>query len=142
VDLIWSEGAVYHLGFEPAMRLFATVLRPGGCAAVSECTWLTDHPPEPAKGFFAAAYPAMATVQANRRAAEGAGLAVLHTFVLAPSAWTEGYYDLLEPRARELIRHADPPVREVAREALAEIDVFRAAGDSYGYVFYMLERRA
>ena len=141
IDLIWSEGAVYHLGFARAMGLVATVLRPDGCAAVSECTWLTDRPPEIARNFFAAAYPAMATEDSNCRSAETAGLAVLDTFVLPHSAWTEGYYDLLEPRARELLKHANPPVREVAREALAEIEVFRVAGASYGYVFYLLQRR-
>src|ERR687897_1879588 len=35
VDLLWSEGAIYLLGFEPGLRLWPPLLAPGGCLAVS-----------------------------------------------------------------------------------------------------------
>ena len=51
-----------------------------------------------------------------------------------------GYYDLLEPRAKALLDHPDAAVRVFAAETLKEIDIFRASNESYGYVFYILQR--
>ena len=40
IDLLWSEGAIYLLGFEEGLRLWRPLLADGGCAAaVSECSW-------------------------------------------------------------------------------------------------------
>jgi hypothetical protein len=38
VDLLWSEGAIYLLGFEDGLRRFRPCLAPGGLAAVTECS--------------------------------------------------------------------------------------------------------
>jgi hypothetical protein len=77
----------------------------------------------------------------NVRIAEGAGYDVIDTYTLSREAWTDGYYDLLSPRATVLARHADPAVRRFAEEALEEIEVFESSWGSYGYVFYLLRRR-
>jgi cyclopropane fatty-acyl-phospholipid synthase-like methyltransferase len=52
VDLIWSEGAAYILGFEESLRRWRPLLASSGVMAVTECTWLTDNPPEEAKTFW------------------------------------------------------------------------------------------
>ena len=73
-------------------------------------------------------------------AVERAGFALLATHVLPRGAWVEGFYDVLEPRATSLLVHPDAAVREFATDTIREIDVFRGAEDSYGYVFYVLRR--
>ena len=50
------------------------------------------------------------------------------------------YYDILEPRAKSLLHYSDVGVREFAVETLKEIETFKIAEDSYGYVFYVLQR--
>jgi hypothetical protein len=52
----------------------------------------------------------------------------------------EGYYDVLEPRAKALVNHPDPSVRDIAVETLKEIEVFHGSAESYGYVFFVLQR--
>jgi hypothetical protein len=52
----------------------------------------------------------------------------------------EGYYDVLAPKAQALLKHDDASVRAFAEETVREIEVFERSGDSYGYVFYMLQR--
>jgi hypothetical protein len=47
---------------------------------------------------------------------------------------------VLEPRAKAFLDHEDATVREFARETVREVEVFRMSGDSYGYVFYVLQR--
>lgn len=65
VDLIWSEGALYNIGFESRLKRWLRLLRPGGFIAVTELTWLTDHPPQRAVEFWEAKYPAISNVDAN-----------------------------------------------------------------------------
>jgi trans-aconitate methyltransferase len=142
IDLLWSEGAAYSIGFGDALALWARAIVPGGFAVVSELAWLQapEEAPAAARDFFAAAYPAMRTAAANAALAEAAGYAVRETRALPRGAWTEGYYDVLAPRAKALGAYPDPAVRAVAEETLREIEVFARAGKSYGYVFYVLER--
>ena len=45
VDLVWSEGALYNLGIDVALRLCHDLLRPGGFVAFTDAVWRTDNPP-------------------------------------------------------------------------------------------------
>jgi SAM-dependent methyltransferase len=138
VDLIWSEGSAYVLGFAEALRCWCPLLKPGGLLAVTECTWLVDDPPDEPREFWAAAYPSMGTVAENRRHAEAAGLEVLDTFPLPASAWWDEYYTPLLARAASLRPTADVSLSALLDETAREADLFRRHGESYGYVFYLL----
>ena len=89
---------------------------------------------------FLAGYPDMRHTTQNVAVAEAAGYDVLDTYTLPGEAWVDGYYEILEPRAKALLDHPDRDVRDFARETVREIDIFRASEDSYGYVFYVLQR--
>lgn len=45
IDLLWSEGAAYNIGFAYALRTWHSALKPGGFAVVSELSWLRNNPP-------------------------------------------------------------------------------------------------
>lgn len=85
-------------------------------------------------------YPAMQSIQQNLAVAEQAEYKVLTTYTLPKDAWVNGYYDLLEPRAKALLDHPDSCVRDFAVETIKEIEIFQSAQESYGYVFYVLQR--
>lgn len=140
IDLLWSEGAAYNIGFATALAEWAPVVVPGGFVVVSELTWLTDQPPPAVREFFQTGYPAMQSVAENVAAAERAGYRVLATHTLPGQAWVEGYYEVLAPRAQELLKYEDAAVRDFAAETVREIEVFAASEDSYGYVFYVLQK--
>ena len=141
IDLLWSEGAAYNIGFANALASWSRAIRPGGFAVLSELAWLAENVPQIAGNFFASAYPGMRFNNDNVKIAEEAGYEVLATQTVSPEAWTEGYYDLLGPRAWALAEHADEAVRQFAGETLREIEVFETAQGSYGYVFYVMRRR-
>ena len=124
-----------------ALTAWLPALAEGGQAAITECSWLTGEPPEVARRYWQVGYPTMGTVDANVAAAEECGYAVIDVFTLRRASWVEGYYDHLAPRAEALAGHADPLVRQLVAETREELALFDAAGDSYGYVFYLLERR-
>lgn len=140
VGLLWSEGAAYSIGFDRALALWRKALRPGGMIVASEITWLESAAPAVVRAFWDLHYPAMRDVAANRAAAERAGFLVTGTHVLPRVAWMDGYYAPLEARSKTLLEHDDADVRALAAENLEEIEVFRRAGNSYSYVFYLLQK--
>jgi SAM-dependent methyltransferase len=140
VDLLWSEGAIYFLGFEHGLCLWRPLLAPGGCVAVSECSWLTGNPPAEAAAYFGAGYPGMAGIAENLERARAAGFEVVDHFTLPPAAWWDEYYAPLARRITELAPEADPELAEIISETRQEIELYRRHHDSYGYVFYLLRQ--
>jgi len=140
IDLLWSEGAAYNIGFAHALSAWAPALAPGGHLVVSELCWLRDEVSERAREFFQFAYPDMQQPSTVTEIAERTGYRVLSTYTLPRSAWLDGYYDELAPRATALRSHRDAAVRSFAEETLLEIDVFQRCSGDYGYVFFVLQR--
>jgi len=138
VDLLWSEGAIYLLGFEDGLRLWRPWLAPGGLAAVTECSWLGETRSEEAAAFWREAYPAMGSVADNLARAERAGFEVCDWFALPPSAWWDDYYTPLLQRIQDLASDADPAQVAIIAETEREIDFYRRYHDVYGYVFYLM----
>jgi len=141
-DLIWSEGAVFRMGFVDALVAWKRFLRPGGYLAVTELCWLTDDPPEDARRFWAGAYPAMKTVQDSIGAAAEAGYELMGTMVLPECAWWEDYYLMMEKRIK-VLRHAYAENRAMQAgldTAETEMDVYRRCSRSYGYAFFVMRR--
>jgi SAM-dependent methyltransferase len=142
IDLFWAEGAAYNIGFTNALATWAKAIKPNGFAVVSELCWLReDKIPDAVKEFFQSGYPEMQSVHQNIETAEGAGYELFNTYTLPKQTWVKDYYDTLEPRAKSLLNHSDVAVRNFAVETLNEIETFKISEGSYGYVFYMLQRR-
>jgi SAM-dependent methyltransferase len=142
IDLIWSEGAAYFLGFEEALRRWRPLLKPRGLMALTECTWLTDDPPAEARSFWRQAYPEMATIAQNCHRADAQGFEVLDSFAIPKSAWWDDYYTPLHNRVRQPRPSANAELSRLFDETERDIDLFRRHGNSYGYVFFLLRLRA
>ncbi len=141
-DLIWSEGAIYNVGFRAGLEAWRPLLARGGYMAVSEATWLVESPAEEVRAFWAEAYPAMQSVEANLRDVRDAGFTLCDHFTLPAACWHDYYADL-EARMEALAaEHADDDVAAAVFAAeRREIDLYRRHGDAYGYVFYVALRR-
>ena len=140
LDLLWSEGAAYCLGFEQALALWHPLLVPGGFAVVSELSWFSESPPAPARDYWQAAYPAMGSERENCERAVRAGYSVFRTERLSSEAWWTSYYGPLRARLDALRDRNDPAMRHVVRETEQEIELFERFHAHYGYTFYVLER--
>jgi SAM-dependent methyltransferase len=138
VDLLWSEGAIYLVGFADGLRLWRPLLASKGRLVVSECSWLTDDRPAELEAFWHDAYPAMSTIEANIAAARREGFEVFDHLVLPPEAWWDDFYEPLEKRIADLAPAADADLAAVIAETRREIDLYRRFGDAYGYVFYLM----
>jgi trans-aconitate methyltransferase len=140
IDLLWAEGAAYNIGFANALHTWAPSIEPNGFAVVTELCWLREKIPDPVKEFFKLEYPEMQSVPQNIAIAEEAGYKIFNIHTIPQEAWVDGYYDVLEPRAKSLVNHSDVAVREFAVATLKEIETFKISEDSYGYIFYLLQR--
>lgn len=140
LDLLWSEGAIYIIGFAEGLRLWRPLLASRGQVAVTELSWLGDARPAEAETFWREAYPDMAGIEGNVARARAAGFDVLDHFALPNSAWWDEYYTPLAERAARLRQDADADLEAVIAATEREIDLHRRFGDSYGYVFYLMRR--
>ncbi|WP_310485790.1 class I SAM-dependent methyltransferase [Chamaesiphon sp. VAR_48_metabat_403] len=136
-DLLWSEGAIYHLGFDRGLKLWRPLLTDSGIAVISELSWFIDRPPDPAIAYWQNAYPMMGTEAENIDRANRSGFRVLSTHRLPSQAWWVNYYEPLRERMQQI--EITPITRSVIHETEAEMRMFERFSDSYGYTFYVLQ---
>jgi len=142
LDLIWSEGAIYNLGFSAGLAAWRPFLKPEGFIAVSELTWLTAQRAAPLEAFWNEAYPEVATASAKLAILERQGFRPVGYFPLPPSCWLEGFYAPLETSLPAFLeRHGSSPEAEaLTQEVREEAALYRRYGDQVGYGFYIAQR--
>ena len=141
IDLLWSEGAIYNIGYEQGLRLWLPLLRPGGYLCVSDGAYFVDAPPTVVREFWEAEYPAIATCHQLEQLSRDCGYTIVDSFRLPKEAW-DAYYGPVEQRihALDAVWGADSERQNVLAAMRHEVDVFRRHGDSYGYLFLLLQR--
>ena len=140
-DLIWCEGAIYHLGVTEARRAWRPLLRPAGTVAFTEPVWLVDSPPQEIHDWWSSEYPAITPGEGVRARIDAASYRTVASFVLPASAWWDGYYEPMQHRIADLRKRLpdDPSAREVVTAAEVEIDYFRRFSDCYSYEFFIAQ---
>ena len=141
-DLIWSEGALYNMGFEHGLSVCRSLLRPGGLLGASELVWFQPSPPSECRDYFDAMYPPMSEVDVNLAKIKECGLDAVDHFPLPKSAWLDSFYLPLEELVDRLeAEHVgDPAWQEMLNETRKEIIMYRNYSDYYGYEFFMMRR--
>jgi SAM-dependent methyltransferase len=141
VSLIWSEGAVYCIGFDNGIITWRPLLAPGGMIACTELSWLGEKRSNQAREFWRNAYPAMRSIDENLVAIKSNGYVNLGHFILPESCWWDEYYNPLSLNVRKLESEArqDPYLAAACSNASAEIELYREHSEEYGYVFYLMK---
>jgi len=142
-DLVWSEGALYNIGIENALRICHGLLRPGGYLAFTDAVWRKDNPPPEVKASFEDDYPTMGRVPDVLAAIERSGFSLIGRFTLPDEAWWDDFYTPMEVRIGELRRKYKGDA-----EALAVLDLLaqepamhRKYSDYYAYEFFVVRRK-
>lgn len=142
LDVIWSEGAIYNLGFEEGLIAWRPFLKPGGVLAVSEITWLTSTRPEPIQRHWAQEYPPIDLASAKIALLEKHGFSPVGYFTLPESCWLDNYYTPLQSRFAELLsqyNHSDS-ARACVDAEQREIELYQQYKDYYSYGFYIARK--
>lgn len=141
-DVIWSEGAVYHMGFEAGVAAWRRFLRPGGTLALSEITWTTATRPQAITDYWTTQYPEIGTASAKLAVLERHGYRPEGYFLLPADCWLEHYYQPLRARFPAFLeRHGhSAPARAIVAATEEEITLYREFGQFYSYGMYVATR--
>jgi len=139
MDLIWSEGAIYNIGFERGLNEWRKYLKAGGYVAVSEASWFTEERPAEIDEFWNTEYPEIDTIPNKIAQLQKAGYIPVATFILPENCWTEHFYapqvkvqkDFLEKNAGN-----QAAVEFIANQE-HEAQLYDKYKEYYGYVFYI-----
>ena len=141
-DVIWSEGAIYNIGFEHGIKQWRNYLKTGGYLAVSEITWLTADRPKEIDDYWNNAYPEIDTASSKIKLLEQNGYTLAGYFVLPASSWIDNYYKPIEQRLDKLLetdKHSELSQQIVNGEKM-EIANYLKYKDYYSYGFYIARK--
>ncbi|MCG8320522.1 MAG: class I SAM-dependent methyltransferase [Cytophagales bacterium] len=139
LDLIWSEGAIYNIGFERGLNEWRKFLKTGGYIAVSEVSWFTDERPNEIDEFWMDAYPEIDTIPNKVEQMQKAGYIPVATFILPENCWIEHFYAPQVPVQEAFLKkHVGNKVAEdfIANQQY-EMQLYDQYKAFYGYVFYI-----
>lgn len=141
-DLVWSEGALYNIGLENALRVCYELLRPGGYLAFTDAVWLKENPPPEVKASFEFDYPSMGRVPEVLAAIKRCGFSLIGHFTLPDEAWWDDFYTPMQRRIEELRgRYADDGEALAVLDQLAqEPEMHQRHSDYYAYEFFVVRR--
>lgn len=144
LDLIWSEGAIYNIGFERGMNQWREYLKKGAYIAVSEASWFTDKRPDEINDHWMEAYPEIDTIPNKVLQMQKAGYIPVATFVLPEECWTEHFYrPQAEAQEKFLKKHSGNKMAEEFIESeRREKDLYLKYKEYYGYVFYIGKKKS
>lgn len=141
-DVIWSEGAVYNMGFEAGVSAWSRFLKPGGKLIVSEITWLSATRPPELTSHWQAEYPEIDVASAKTGILERRGYSPQAYFVLPVYCWLENYYRPMQKRFDAFLeRHgASEEATAVVEAEQREISLYEKYRDYYSYGVYIAKK--
>jgi SAM-dependent methyltransferase len=139
LDLIWSEGAIYNIGFERGLNEWRDFLKTGGYIAVSEASWFTVTRPSEINKFWMDAYPEIDTIPNKVAQMQKAGYIPVATFILPENCWTKHFYaPQVSVQKTYLKKHkGNKTAEEFIANQRYETQLYDKYKAYYGYVFYI-----
>lgn len=142
-DVIWSEGAIYNMGFEKGVNAWKKFLKPNGILVASEITWTTENRPKEIENHWNIAYPEIATASSKIKVLEAAGYSPLAYFVLPERCWMDNYYrPLVDEFPKFLSRNRNSNLAdEIVESERKEIALYKKFNSFYSYGMYIGQKR-
>lgn len=141
-DIIWSEGALYFMGFANGLKKCNQLLKEHGYLAVTEVVYLSPHPPAPLQEFFENEYPDISDVQSKIDVINRAHFDLISHFTLPKSSWLDNYYHPME-EALSILREKYRG-NELALQAFQSMDdeiaLYKEYSDDFGYEFFVMHK--
>lgn len=139
LDLIWSEGAIYNIGFQRGLKEWREYLKKGGYIAVSEASWFTSERPAEINDFWMESYPEIDTIPNKIAQMQDAGYIPVAAFILPENCWTKHFYEpQVEAHEVFLKKYAgNKTAEELIASQRHETLLYYKYKEFYGYVFYI-----
>jgi ubiquinone/menaquinone biosynthesis C-methylase UbiE len=141
-DIIWSEGALYFMGFQNGLKRCRQLLRDKGHLAVTELVYTAANPPGAVIEYFEEEYPDIKSIEGNIEVIQKEGFKLISNFTLPESAWFKSYYLPIEKELPRLNKKYEG--NEIALCVFEgfrkEIDLYRKYSKYYGYEFFVMQK--
>jgi SAM-dependent methyltransferase len=142
LDIIWSEGAIYNIGFAKGVAEWHRFLKPGGLLVASEITWLTESRPEKLQKHWDGEYPEIDLASAKIRVLEKHGYSPIGYFILPEHCWLEEYYRPMQARFEDFLKRNgnSEEARHVVAAEQGEIDLYETYRSHISYGVYVARK--
>ena len=142
-DLIWSEGAIFIMGFEKGLAAWKPLLKKGGYMVISDAAWFEPNPPEELVGWWEKAGEIPKTEDQLREQVKNAGLSLIRTYRLPEAGWWDNYYVPMLARIADLRKtHGSDPSHAAILDSLDhEAEMYRKYKRYYGYTFFVMQNQ-
>ena len=142
LDIIWSEGAIYNMGFEAGIQNWKKFLKKDGYLAVTEITWTTNKRPGRIEDYWHNQYPEIETAANKIVRLEENGFSLEGYFILDKNSWIDNYYKPLEERYTDfLVRHEhSQQAIKIVEAYKEEISIYKSFNAYFGYGFYVARK--
>ena len=141
-DIIWSEGALYFMGFQNGLKRCHQLLKDKGYLAVTELLYTVTNPPKAVVEYFESEYPDINNIETNIEAIKKEGFNLISNFALPESAWLNSYYLPMEielPRLNQ--KHQENKIALAVFEGFRnEINFYRKYSNFFGYEFFVMQK--
>ena len=143
-DVIWSEGAIYNIGFKNGITAWRRHLKPGGLLVVSEITWTTGSRPLELQKHWDSEYPEVDVASSKISALEKSGYSPMGYFVLPEHCWLDNYYRPMQSRFDDFLRRNgnSQEARAIVEAETKEIELYEKYKDYYSYGVYIARKQA
>ena len=141
-DVIWSEGAIYNMGFEKGIRNWKKFLKDGRFLALSEITWTTNSRPKEINDFWTGEYLEIDTAANKIKILESNGFTLVGYFTLSEDSWIENYYKPLESQFGYFLKRYENSdlAKKVVRDYRSEIELYMKYKEYYSYGFFIAKK--
>jgi len=141
-DIIWSEGALYFMGFQNGLKRCHQLLKDKGYLAVTELVYTVSDLPCAVVEYFGTEYPDIKNIAEKIETIKKEGFSLISNFTLPESAWLDNYYIPIENELSRLNKKYQG--NEVALSVFEgfkhEVDFYRKYSKFYGYEFFVMQK--
>ena len=141
-DVIWSEGALYFMGFQNGLRKCHQLLKSDGFLAVTEIVYLVNNPPAAVIQYFEKEYPDIKAIKDRIEVIQNEGFHLISHFTLPESSWFDRFYLPMEEELARLKKkyQGNEIALGIFEEMKNEINFYKKFSAFYGYEFFLMQR--
>jgi SAM-dependent methyltransferase len=141
-DAIWSEGAMYNIGFENSIQKWKKFLKPSGVLVASEITWLRSDIPEEIKTYWEQEYPEIGTASNKLTVLEENGYSPIGYFTLSSDCWLKEYYEPLQADLSTFLErnNSSAKAQEIIETEKEEYELYKKYQNYYSYGVYIARK--
>jgi ubiquinone/menaquinone biosynthesis C-methylase UbiE len=141
-DVIWSEGAIYNIGFKKGVKDWKRFLKTDGLLVVSEITWITAARPSELEEYWKNEYPEIDTASSKIDVLEKNGYSPVAYFVLPEHCWLENYYRPMQDSFEGFLRRNGNSVtaQAIVDAEKKEIALYEKYKVYYSYGVYIARK--